>query len=230
MNAKIKIILDFNKEYWFVKNKYKDAQNNIGEKRFAYIVNCNILGIYSRKNNVFYKNLIKYIKTNKKSINLEIRQKTKEIKKKLAKKEKKFLDQAEKITGIKWHYKTYKIYPLFSCFWGGDYDIGKPNIYINPLLKHGDPLYIIFHELSHLIYWQYINSKYSQKLIEKNHNLLWKLSEVMVNYPLLKMKIGFKMPLIIPKGLMKFGKKILGKFETHSYTEIIDEVIKKKAE
>jgi hypothetical protein len=135
----------------------------------------------------------------------------------------------KEITQIEWRYKTYRVYLLYSCFWGGDYDINKPNIYINPLLKFGDPIYVIFHELSHLLYWEYIYSNYSQKFIKKNEKLLWNLSEVIVNYPLLKLKIAYEIPLIIPPNLKKFSTAIIKKFSSKSFSEIIEHEIKKGA-
>ncbi len=61
-------------------------------------------------------------------------------------------------------------------------------------------------------------------------DLLWRLSEVMVNYPLLKMKIDFKFPLIVPKKLTVFSKNILKKIQIKNFTDLIDEELKKKAE
>jgi len=224
---KLKFTANTKKENWFIDNKYYDAEKSIGKNRFAYIVNNNILNAYDRNQKIFYKNIKKHIKTNEKAINLEISNNSKKIIKRWKKFENKFFEQTEKITGIKWKHKTYKTYFLYSCFWGGDYDINKPNIYINPLLKFGDPLYVIFHELIHLLYWEYICSKYSEKFIKKNYNLIWNLSEVIVNYPLIKLKIGFDFPLVIPRDLEKLSKNIIKKFPTMTFINIIKTEIKK---
>lgn len=224
---KLRFIKNFNKEYWFIKNKFAEAKQQIGEKRFIYIVNQNIPIGYNKNEKIFYKNLKAYLEANKNNLIPAIKQKSKIIENRWGKFEKKFFEQAEKITKIKWKYKTYKIYFIHSCFWGGDYDKNKSNIYINPLLEYGDPLYIIFHELSHLLYWEYIFKKYPANFIEKNDCFLWQLSEVMVNYPLLKMKIDFQFPLIIPKNLEKFGKNIIEKCSTNNFIDIIENELKK---
>lgn len=224
---KIRFVKNFNKEYWFVKNKFAEAKQQIGEERFAYIINQNIPVGYNKNKIIFYRNLKKYLKTNKNNLIPAIKQKSEIIENRWGKFEKNFFEQAEKITGIKWKYKTYKIYFIHSCFWGGDYDKNGSNIYINPLLEYGDPLYVIFHELSHLLYWEYIFKKYPVNFIEKNDRLLWQLSEIIVNYPLMKMKIDFEFPLIIPKDLEKFSKKIIEKFPTNNFIDIIENELKK---
>lgn len=227
----LKFINNFPKNRWFIKNKFKEAEKVIGKKRFAYIMNQNIPNCCS-KNKRKYKTLKQYLAKHKKEITFDTKQKGGKLEKRWKKFEKDFFQQMEVITGIKWKYKIYKAYLLFGCFWGGDYDINKANIYINPLLKHGDPLYVIFHELSHLIYWEYICLKYPHKFIKRHFNLLWRLSEVMVNYPLLKMRLDFRFPLIMPANLNKFGQKIIKKFKALSYISIIDSAvnIKKRAE
>jgi len=229
-DIKIKFIIDSKKENWFINHKYGDAEKSIGKNRFIYIVNSNIPNIYNRNREIFYKNIKKYIKLNKKTINSEIHNNSRKITSRWKEFENKFFSETEKITGIKWKHKTYKTYFLYSCFWGGDYDIDKPNIYINPLLKFGDPLYVIFHELVHLLYWEHIYSEYSEKFIKKNYNFLWKLSEAMVNYPLLKIKMNFKFPLVVPEDLESFGKNIIKKFSEMTFINIIDDEIKKGAE
>lgn len=61
-------------------------------------------------------------------------------------------------------------------------------------------------------------------------DLLWQLSEVMVNYPLLKIEIDFKFPLIVPKELTVFSNKILENKATKNFADLIDEELKKKTE
>lgn len=229
-DIKIKFIIDSKKENWFIDYKYSNAEKSIGKDRFTYIINSNVPNVYNRNREIFYKNIKKYIKLNKKTINSETHNNSGKIINRWKNFENKFFRETEKITGVKWGHKIYKTYFLYSCFWGGDYDINKPNIYINPLLKFGDPLYVIFHELTHLLYWECIYSKYSEKFITKNYNLLWKLSEIMVNYPLMKLGIGFKFPLVIPKYLETFGKNIIKKFPKMTFVDIVNSEIKKGAE
>lgn len=224
---KLKFIKKFGKEYWFIENKYNEARKFIGEKRFIYIMNQNIPNCYSKNKEIFYRNLKKYIEANKKILVLSIAREKTNLEKKWRRFEKDFFQQIQKITKLNWQHKNYKAYLLYSCFWGGDYDINKPNIYISPLLKYGDPLYIIFHELSHLIYWEYISKKYGGKFIKKNYKLIWKLSEIMVNYPLVKMKINFNFPLVVPENLKKFSSGILKKFPSTNFANIIDDELRK---
>jgi hypothetical protein len=227
---KLKFIQNFEKEFWFIENKYKDAKKAIGEDRFSYIINQNIPNIYNKNKKIFYKDLKKYIRTHKQDIVTSIKQKNNKIEKRWREFEKDFFQQMEDITKTKWKYKNYNAYPLFSCFWGGDYDINDCNIYINPLLEYGDPIYVIFYELSHLLYWEYIYSNYSKKFIKKNNELLWKISEVMVSYPLLKLKMNFKFPLVVPGDLKKFSNSMIKIFSKKSFLDIINSEIKKRAE
>lgn len=216
------------KEFWFIENKFNEAKKSIGEERFAYIINQNILNSFDKDKNIFFNNLKGYIESNYKKILPEIKEKGEILEKRWKKFEKDFFLQMEKITGVKWKYNDYQCFLLYACFWGGDYDINKPNIYINPLLKHGDPLYIIFHELSHLIYWEYIYSKYPEKFILKNNDFLWSLSEIMVNYPLPKLKIDFNFSIIVPEKLSEFSKDIIDQFPSINFIDLINEEINKK--
>lgn len=227
--TRLKFICDFNKEFWFISNKYDEAAKLIGKKRFGYIVNQNIPNCYSENRDIFHKKLVEYLNSRKKIVIQLSKKRIVVIEKKWKKIETKFFQQMGLKTGINWKHKTYKAYMTYSCFWGGDYDVAKKCIYINPLLEHGDPLYVIFHEMSHLIYWEYIQSNYDKKFITRNNNFLWQLSEVMVNYPLLKIKLGISIPLVIPKKIERLSKSILRKFSSLSYLDIVDQEIKKKA-
>jgi hypothetical protein len=64
--------------------------------------------------------------------------------------------------------------------------------------------------------------------VKKNYTALWKLSEIMVNYPLLKTKLGYKFPLIVPPDI-KNSNVILKKFALKTFRELIDEEVKKMA-
>lgn len=225
-NTKARLIVaSSEKELWFVENKYNEAEKLIGNDVFKKIIRFNVLGNYA--NGDIKKTVRRYFNENKKTIRKETLETKLNLSLKWKKIEKSFFKQCEAVTGRKWLHDTYKIYLTHSCFWGGDYDINKPNIYINPLLKQGDPLYVIFHELSHLLYWEYVTSKYPDKFIDKNYKSLWRLSEIMVNYPLLKIKINFKFTPIIPKELKKLSNRILPKFKHESFTGIIDNEINK---
>lgn len=224
---KINFINSFNEEYKFIREKYDDARGKIGEERFVFIVNQNIPNAYHKNKAIFRKNIEHYLKTNEKVLRSDIKKSSIVIKNKWRKVEASFFKKMENITGISWKHKNYNLYLLFSCFWGGDYDETQPNIYINPLLKYGDPLYVIMHELSHILYWEYIYNKYSKTFIHKNKIFLWKLSEVMVNYPLLNLKIGIKIPTVIPPDIKQYGFGLIKKFSRSSYIDIIDREIEK---
>ena len=45
---KLQFIKNFQKEYWFIKNKLNAAEKEIGKKRFALIVNYNIPNCYNK--------------------------------------------------------------------------------------------------------------------------------------------------------------------------------------
>ncbi|MBI5401268.1 hypothetical protein HZB05_00350 [Candidatus Wolfebacteria bacterium] len=224
---KLKFIVSFNEEYKFIKEKYDDAIEKIGKERFSFIVNHNVPNAYHKNKLILKENIGLYLLNNRKSISSNIKKSSLLIKRKWSKVEARFFNQMQDVTGIKWKNNKYNLYLLFSCFWGGDYDETQPNIYINPLLKYGDPLYVIIHELSHILYWEYINKTYSKTFIRKNKKLLWELSEVMVNYPLLNINIGIKIPLVIPPDIKQFSTKIIKKFSLSSYIDIINEVMKK---
>jgi len=226
-NIKLKFIKSFKKEFWFVDNKYSGARKSIGKDRFFYIINHNIPNC-SDGSFVSLRNKVKkHIKSNKDEIIHSINENGGKLEREWRKVENVFFQQMEEITKTKWKHKEYKIYLLFSCLWGGDYDIGAPNIYINPLLKYGDPLYVIFHELSHLLYWEFISEAYSQNFIRKNKDFLWRLSEVMVNYPLLKLKLKTKIPLIIPENLVAQSENLVKSFSKKPFKKIIRYEIKK---
>jgi hypothetical protein len=229
-SKKLKFVANFEMESWFIKNKYSDTAKLIGKKEFIDLASKNVNGCHCKNKKDFTVYLNKYIIKNKKDIIFEIKQKKKIIEKRWHKFEKKFFYSLEQITGVNWKYKNYKCYLCSTCFFGGDYDIQKPNIYINPLSKHGDPSYVIFHELSHLLFWNYVFLKYSKSFVKENYYFLWKLSEIMVNFPLLKLDLKFYFPLTIPEKLRKFGKPIVEKFSIMNFTDIIDSEIKNREE
>ena len=226
---KLQFIKNFQKEYWFIKNKLNAAEKEIGKKRFALIVNYNIPNGYNKDKKKFISDITAYFHSNQKQIQKQISKKAVAIEKGWKKYGDAFFKQVREVTKVRWRYRTYKNYFVSSCFWGGDYDINKNNIYINPLIPQGDPLYVIFHELCHLHYWEHIYSEYSANFIKRNHQLFWELSEVMVNYPLQKIKINYHFPMVIPPYLKRFSSAILKSFPTEEFTDIIKQTIKKRA-
>lgn len=219
--------VDFKKELWFIKEKYADAKKVIGKNQFLKIINFNIPGLYFRNYQQLIEKLYEHLKLKRQGILSRLLKQKSIYQKKWHKFEKDFFNQMEVVTGLKWQQSSYNLYFIYSCFWGGDYDEEGKNIYVNPFLKHGDPFYVIFHELSHIIFWEYIYANFSHNFIIKNHHRLWELSEVMVNYPLLKISLDFKFPVIIPLSI-KGAEKIMSNFFHLSYTEIIQQEIKSK--
>ena len=63
--------------------------------------------------------------------------------------------------------------------------------------------------------------------IQKNKGFLWRLSEVMVNYPLLKLKLKTKIPLVIPENLALESKGLVKRFSKEFFKEIIKREIEK---
>ena len=224
---KLKFITIFDEEYKFIKEKYNDAIKKIGEERFAFIVNHNIPDAYNKNKRVLKENIGFYLSKNKKIISSDIKKSSVLIQKGWTKIEQKFFKHIQDTTGIEWKNNKYNLHLLFTCFWGGDYDEEQPNIYINPLLKFGNPLYVIMHELSHIIYWEYIYKKYSKAFIRKNKKSLWELSEIMVNYPLVNIKVGIEIPIVVPPDIKQYGSKIIKEFPIYSYTDIINKEIEK---
>ena len=224
---KLYFLVDCKKEFWFIKNKYRDAQKLIGKKKFSNIINFNIPETYSDNHKQMVKNISLHLKNQQHNILYNLLKQKNIYQKKWRLFEKNFFNQMEVITGLTWKNKTYALYFLYSCFWGGDYDENGNIIYVNPLLKQGDPLYVIFHELSHILFWEYIYDNYSKKFISQNHFWLWKLSEIMVNYPLSKLTINYKFPLIIPPNI-KNADNIIRKFSTMSFCDIINKELKKR--
>jgi hypothetical protein len=227
----LKFIQNFEKEFWFVDNKHQEAKKRIGENLFSYIIKQNIPGLEQTDDPNLNQKIKNYLEENKSDIVSSIKEKKKRLEDKWQKVEQDFFSQTEEITGLNWKHQNYKAYLLFSCLWGGDYEAENNNIYVNPLLEHGDPLYVVFHELTHLLYWQFIHSKYSANFINKNHEFLWELSEIMVNYPLLRLKLDIDMeiPLVVPPQLKDKSKPIVERFSEDSFIEIIKSEIKNKA-
>lgn len=223
---KLNFFVDYKKEFWFIENNYRDAQKLIGKKDFINIIKFNIPEVYSNDYNQMIKNISQYLKNHQNSILPKLLKQKAIYQKEWCLFEKNFFNQVEKTTGLKWKNKKYDLYFLYSCFWGGDYDEGGNTIYINPLLKQGDPIYVIFHELSHILFWEYIYDNYPTKFISQNHSQLWRLSEIMVNYPLLKISINYKFPLIIPPNF-KGADSIIKKFAKMTFCDIIHQELKK---
>ncbi len=223
---KLNIITDSTKEKWFVENKFNEAYQHIGEERFSYIVKCNIPDIHTGSIDIIKTEVVKFIEQNQNKIADQIENEKGPLQKSWKKYEKDFFQQISSITDLKWKHTKYNCFLLFSCFWGGDYDLDAPNIYINPLLELGDPLYVIFHELSHLLYFEYIASRYGQKYIHTNLQRVWELSEIMVNYPLVKLEIDYKFDLIIPPEI-SWAQEVVDQFDSRSFTELIDRYLTK---
>lgn len=225
VNHRLNFIVHRRKELWFLKNKFKEAEKLIGRKKFTYIIDQNVPGAVE-KGIVSPRVVISYLRKNRAELSSAMTRRSKDLERRWRKLEHPFFDQMELVTGAKWKHRRYNLYLIASCFWGGDYGIGERNIYVNPLLKHGDSLYVIFHELSHIMYWEYILSKYSNSFVKRNYRKLWELSEIMVNYPLMKIDVPYRFPVVIPPDVRN-GKRVLKKFRKKGYIEIIQEEIKR---
>jgi len=223
---KLDIKIDFRKEHWFIRKKYPSAEKAIGRDHFSRIINFNVPNAYRPDPAQLEKNILSYLRQNQSEISSSLQKKKRIIQERWNQISEAFFRDSEGLTGIRWRKEKYTLYFLASCFWGGDYDENGKNIYISPLLPHGDPLYIILHELSHLLFWEYIYDTYPPALISRNHVQFWALSEIMVNYPLLKMRLGIEMPVVIPHSVSG-GKRLIKKFGAHSFKEIITQELKR---
>jgi hypothetical protein len=228
-NVTLDILVNFSQEYSFIKEHYPSARRSIGATTFRKIIAYNILGAVPTDLPHIQERVVSYLRANKKDILSQLEEKKEYYKKIWKPFEKDFFDGMRSTTDLPLLQKVYHANLTASCFWGGDYDEQSPNIYINPLLKQGDPFYVICHELSHLLYWEFIYCHYGKMFIKKNHLQLWQLSELMVNYPLRAMNIGYQFPLIIPPNIPR-ANEVVAKFPLKSFQEIIDEEIKRARE
>ncbi len=223
---KLNFIVNYKKEFWFIKNKYSDARKAIGKKRFGGIINFNIPEIAVDKYERMVKDVYRHTENKREDVLPKLLKQKMIYQKKWLQFGSRFFRQMEEVTGLTWRKRKYDLYFLFSCFWGGDYDENGNTIYVGPLLKHGDPLYVIFHELSHLLFWEFVHTHYTKGFIKRNHFRIWKLSEVLVNYPLLKISIKYRFPLIIPSTI-KNADEIVKNFSAMSFCDIIQKELKK---
>jgi len=78
--------------------------------------------------------------------------------------------------------KKIKCYLIMSCGWGS-YDINKNEVYV--FYGMNNLLYTLCHEIYHLYYYNFLNKNY------KGYDELkaWKLSEIIVNFSLIRGKL-----------------------------------------
>lgn len=216
---------DLKKELWFINNAYAQAKKAMGPTLFKRVIDTNIPGIYSENEQVLKIRLSEYLKEEYRKISKDLEKERKNYENRFKKISALFFKGCESTCELKWKNKTYVVYLMYSCFWGGDYDENGNTVYINPFLKLGDPSYVIFHELSHLLFWEYIHDTRTKAFIKKWRNKLWELSEIMVNYPLQKIPLTSKFPTVVPPRIK--ASLVLNKFGKLKYKEIIDLEIKK---
>ena len=209
---------DHSKEVWFVRHKFRDAMSQIGATRFVDILNRSVFKGTGWEG-ASLEPFLEHLHRNRTGIARQLQQRAPAIRRRWKRYERAFFEQTQTVTGVAWRRRRYRAILIYSCFWGGDYD-SEGNVYVSPSVRYGDPLYVVYHEMSHLLYWEFVRSISSEAFIRRAFTPLWQLSEIMVNYPLLKLRIGFRFPLILPPDLP--GRKtILAQFPTRSYREII---------
>lgn len=224
----VEIVSRFPDEYKFVREKYPAARRAIGSDTFKRIVAFNIPGTKAKTLSEIQHETAIYLNANRPALTEQLAAKKRKYKGIWRKSGGKFFEEISRITKLHWRHATYRIHLTASCFWGGDYDEKAADIYVNPLLKQGDPFYVMCHELSHLHFWEYIHAKYPESFIMRHHAKLWALSEIMVNYPFHQSKLFRHFPVVIPPGVAG-GTRIVADFSRRSYFEIIDREIKKLA-
>jgi hypothetical protein len=225
LRQKVGFIVNFHNEYNFIKKAYPAARKAIGVTIFQKIIAYNITEPVPANLTRIQKKVATYLTINRKDILEQLKEKKEQCERIWSPIGENFFEQAASVAGVPWHHKKYNVYLTASCFWGGDYDEQAPNVYVNPLLKQGDPFYIICHELSHLLFWEFIYGEYGEKFVVKHHAWLWRLSEIMVNYPLLAMHIGYTFPLIVPPNIPR-STEIVARFPSESFKDIIVSEIK----
>lgn len=184
---KIEFFIDFRKDLDCINNSYPQMR-----RVFSRDFNRLLKRYYPFCVNKSDEDILEYFKENKRKITKQTNIHSDVLKAKWTKINNEFFDQIEKITGFQWKYKIYRCYLSSSYICGGGYALPR-TIIIFPQARHIDPLNSIAHEITHLHLWD-ILEKTGLKIDEKTftNKKIWDISEVIVNFPLLKLKIeGF---------------------------------------
>lgn len=135
--------------------------------------------------------IMRYFREKEDSITKKIKRDAADLKREWMKVEEDVFAHIENITGSKFKRKNYVCYLSSTTIWGGSYEI-PDKILVFPSCKHSNPVLIIAHELTHLLFWEVF--KTVKKTIPKDlfGSKLWDFSEVVTNFILLKIKLkGF---------------------------------------
>jgi len=184
---KLVFYIDFNRDIEIYK-KHK-IRKFFGEKVFNKFLKQYYPELVGKND----KEILDYFKKNKRKIIEEAEKAGKKLEQNWKKVGKDFFKEIERVTGFKWRYKTYKCHLSSTFICGGCYDIKKGNVVsVFPKIKHASPLYVLFHELTHLHFWDTISElkiKCNKEEEKNRKGKIWCFSEVAVNYPLKKIKI-----------------------------------------
>ena len=134
------------------------------------------------------------------------------------------------ITGFDFKYSVYKCHLSSTFICGGCYDAKVGNLVsVFPSITHADALEVVIHELVHLHFWESLDRmkiKYNKSEKEKSKGTVWDLSEIAVNYPMLKLKLpGFRYKFkIYPQHKTMWNK--IKKFSKSNFEDFVRSSIK----
>src|SRR3989344_3879754 len=138
------------------------------------------------------KEIISYFKNNEGEIICQTEKSGEKLEQKFVNTDNDFFQEVERVTDFKWKHKIYKCHLSSTFICGGCYDVQKGNI-VSVFPRLEPALDTLFHELIHLHFWVTIDElkiRYNEKDKLASRGKIWDLSEIAVNYPLQKIKIG----------------------------------------
>lgn len=207
----VKFYTDFEQDLEYINEKYTHMQKAFGEKKF----NKFLKSYYAELAGKSDKEIHIFFLKNRREIMRKTVLDVEKVRVRWNKIEKEYFKQMEKITGFKWKHKTYYCHISSSFICGGGYRL--PNtVVLFSRKKNLDPIMTICHELFHIHFIEFLQSK-GFKINWKKFNELWDLSESM-EFILAELKIkGLKYKIVLypqHKNLYKKLKSIWkGDFE-----------------
>lgn len=200
---RVKFYTDFEQDLKYIKNRYCVMRKVFGEKEFNCIMKKYYPDIVGKSDKEIYE----YFINNKKQIQHKSFLFGKILKERWKKIEKEYFKQMESIMKFKWKQKTYYCHFSSSFICGGGWWL--PNkVVLFPRMTHFDPLMTICHELFHLHFFEFLQSKRIKVYQENLNEQIWDLSESL-EFMLLELKIkGLKYEIRLFPRHEKLYKKL----------------------
>ncbi|MBD3318503.1 hypothetical protein GF342_01185 [Candidatus Woesearchaeota archaeon] len=174
-----------------------DLRSFFGEETYNYFLSL----YYPELVGKTHKEIVDFFHYNGERLIREMQQSSEQLKKDW-KKCNNFFTEVERVTGFAWKHDTYYCHLSSSFICGGCYDLESETIVsVFPRVSHCNALDTLLHELVHLHFWGVIDELELGTAEDKENTkgTLWHLSEIAVNYPLERIRIGFKPSLHIYK-------------------------------